>query len=515
MKIKLPKDLKGVKFPQVLSIDMNNFDIDVFLPSLFFTILAQGKGKAKHTNDPKAIMQFIDKLSTHPDLEGFDDVEGRRVLERLVRTALITTSGVGRSHADEQITSIVPYSLLAHKPGFPVESSRHRGADTFIYQALNEQLGAYDNLRQLVKDVFGRGVIIGKAGELGGEYDGTTELDTLTRLSVAFLKGFEPVRPRLNRENDIVGACPGLSKALATDLSCYLRIYHASMPIQAFTHYLLTLINFELFTYTLKLVHAVNTLVHDPATLPPAMHDPVVPSPPPIYIDFTGLANGRSQEMARACVRRDIEAYQQFLSSNLLLRQLHKYVEDLKRLVRRKAVIEQTLQAGLTGPQYLQALLLLWQNPAIGSDIEAEARLDVDIIFRENIDPDDEDSSMAQNQLEAIIATVESDVDQVVNLLVEGQRDDAIRHFIQWYWSTGGLNKDEGILRGSRQSRKSWRYAPTNELLAVLVQVAAARLAPSQQGHEGRGGIQPIRLQEFLTFLDERFGIIVDHPPAP
>ena len=38
MKIKLPKDIVGVKFPRVSIIEMNDFDIDLFLPSLFFTI---------------------------------------------------------------------------------------------------------------------------------------------------------------------------------------------------------------------------------------------------------------------------------------------------------------------------------------------------------------------------------------------------------------------------------------------------------------------------------------------
>src|SRR6266700_757067 len=103
MKIRLPKDIVGVKFSRVCTIDMNSFDIDLFLPSLYFTILAEGRGRARRANDPKAIAQFIDALAQHSALEGFSDFEGRKVLERLVRTALITTGGVGRSHVDEQI----------------------------------------------------------------------------------------------------------------------------------------------------------------------------------------------------------------------------------------------------------------------------------------------------------------------------------------------------------------------------------------------------------------------------
>src|SRR5690242_13503070 len=115
MKIRLPKDIVGVKFLKVCTMEMNNFDIDLFLPALFFTILAEGRGKARQINNPKAIDKFVNSLAQHPALEGFDDSDGRKVLERLVRTALITTGGVGRSGIGEQITSIVPYTLLSYK----------------------------------------------------------------------------------------------------------------------------------------------------------------------------------------------------------------------------------------------------------------------------------------------------------------------------------------------------------------------------------------------------------------
>src|SRR6266852_9157656 len=350
---------------------MNDFDIDVFLPSLFFTILAQGRGRARRANDPKAIAQFINALAQHPALEGFSDLEGRRVLERLVRTTLITTGGVGRYRIEEQITSIVPFSILAHKPGFPVAGGRQRGADTFIYQALRERLGADDELRKFVKMVFGRGVIIGSIPDLGGTYDGEARLDTLTRLSIAFLDGFQNTRPGINRERNISSPCPAFTQELAIDLWRYLFEYYTNMPTQAFTHHLLVLINFELFNYTLKLVNAVNELVQHPDSLPAAMHERAKISPPQLYLDFTESSAGYSQEMAKACVRRDIETYQQFLSSNLLLRQLDIYIEKLRRNPRYRFRIEEVLQPGGSGAEYLQGLLQLRNDPILGRDIAA------------------------------------------------------------------------------------------------------------------------------------------------
>ncbi len=525
MKIKLPKDMKGVKYPRICTIDMNDFDIDLFLPSLFFTILSEGRGKGprakdpkdttKFINEPKDIAKFIDALAQHSSLEGFNDAEGRKVLERLVRTTLIRTGGVGRSARGEQITSIVPYTLLAHKPGFPVEGSRHRGADTFIYQALRERLGADEMLRAFVKMVFGRGVIIGNLSVLGGEYDGQTELDTLTRLSIAFLDGFANTKPGINRDKNIPSPCPALVRELATDLRRYLFVYYDRMPIQAFTGHLLTLINFELFNYTLKLVYAVNELVQNPEDLPLAMRNHYEPSPPQLYLDFTEASSGYSQEMARACVRRDIESYQQFLTSNLLLRQLDQYIEKLKSNPGRKAVIENTLPLGSFGAQYLQGLLQLRNHPAIVLYIGAAANFDVDRIRQENTNEGDENIPDALNWLDTIVGNTEDDVERVVNLLVEGQREDGIDHFIKWYWGVGGMKKSQGALRGSSNNRMSWRYAPTNDLLAVFVQLAAARASTIDKQDEGEQESRQLRLQDFLIFLETRFGILIDRPPAP
>ena len=79
MKVKLPKDLKGTKFPKVFTIEMNDFDIDIFLPTLFHTILAGGRGRVKRTNDPKDIQKYIEALALHPALHDFNDRTGRKV----------------------------------------------------------------------------------------------------------------------------------------------------------------------------------------------------------------------------------------------------------------------------------------------------------------------------------------------------------------------------------------------------------------------------------------------------
>ena len=512
MKVKLPQDLSGMKFEKAFIIEMNDFDVDLFLPALFYTILSQGRGKARRSNDATNIKRYIDSLSTHPNLEGFADPVGRKVLERLVRTTLITTGGVGRGNKGEQITSIVPYTLLAHKAGFPLASSRLRGADTFIYHALRENMNrADDRLQEAITTIFGLGVTIDPLPELGGHYDGKEDLDTLTRLSIAFLDGFQNTRTGLTRERGVMPACPALATELATDLLRFLFAYYQRMPTQAFTYHLQALINFELFNYTLKLVYAINALVQNPYSLPLAMHDTLVVSPPQIYLDFTNDAKSYSQEMAKVCVRRDVESCQQYLSSIVRLRLLDHYAEQLGRNTQRRAMINAILNGATSGPSYLQGLLLLQFEPALAMQIEAQARMDETRIREANRLPREEGQTEEDEEdfawLGEIADTAETDLERVVNLLVEGQKTNAIKSVISWYWGVGGLKKPHGVLRGTPSSRHSWRYAPSNDLLAVLVQVAAARLTP--QGQD----IRPLRLQEFLKFLETHYGILIDRPP--
>lgn len=508
MKIRLPKDLRGLAFPRLLTIELNSFDIDYLLPVLYFRVLASGKQRARVVNDPKLIAESIEKLSQHPALEGFDDADGRRVLDRLVRTELISVGGVGRGRRGEQILTVAPFTILTHKTGFPKESSRVRRVDSFLYQILRDAIGSDDPLRQHFKDVFGRGVKVNPVPDLGGTYDGTTELDTLTRLAIAFLDGFEAVRVGQRGASPEEPACPALARELGKDLLRYVFMYAARMPSQALTYDFRALINLELFVYTLKLVTATNALVQDPRELPPAMQEKTTPSAPQVYLDFTAGADALSRRMATECVRRDIESYQRYLSSSLLVRQLDRYVAGLRRSPQRRGLIDTALGGVTSGPLYLQSLLLLREHSEIWSDIEASARLDEDRIRQEQRSTDGDDATEELEWLDSSLDGVESDVDRVVALVLDGQNTKNLDNVFQWYRAVGGLTKLYGLLEGNLKGRQSWRYAPSNDLLAVLVQLAAVRVIQTDKP-------EPIRLQDFLAFLSDRFGIVVDRPPEP
>lgn len=513
MKIKLPKDLVGTVFPKTFSVELNDIDIDIFLPSFYFKVLGEGKHRFKRTNDGQDIARYLTSLAQHSSLEGATTPEGRRVLERLVRTSLIKTGTVGRAKKGEQILAISPYSILAAKPGFPTESRRQRGADTFIYFALKRKINDRSMLRDVLRTFFGRGVKLAELPSIGGGYDGITELDILSQLTIAFLDGFEETRVGLRGDTDMPPACPRQEQALAEDLVSYLFAYSERMPVQALTAYLKPLINLELFSYSLRLVHAVNALVRDPSQLPAAMGNESEAAPPELYLDFTGRVGSLSHQMAADAVRRDIEAYQQFFGSNLQLRHLDRYAEKLKGSTRHKARTSQLLPSASYGPEYLLAILQLHADPILGPQIESYAYDDYEKIIKVNLGEDAEAQDDEElQQLEGMTAAATSDLEKLIILLDAGQRGKMLGKYLQWFSSVGGINRTDGVLRGVQRNRRSWRYAPGNDLLAVLVQLAAVRLAPPNATGDAKV-MAELSLRDFLGFLERRFGIIIDRPP--
>ena len=50
MRILLPKASKGVKFDLLFTIDMNDFDVEMLLPSLFHLVRTKGRRVGKPIN---------------------------------------------------------------------------------------------------------------------------------------------------------------------------------------------------------------------------------------------------------------------------------------------------------------------------------------------------------------------------------------------------------------------------------------------------------------------------------
>jgi hypothetical protein len=100
-----------------------------------------------------------------------------------------------------------------------------------------------------------------------------------------------------------------------------------------------------------------------------------------------------------------------------------------------------------------------------------------------------------------------SPIDQLTTLLTEGLAAKGLRSQAQWFWSTGGIKKPYGLITGALNSRRSWRYAPSDDLLEAILLVCFTT-------DNGTRRLQRMPIVELLEILRDRFGILVNEPPS-
>lgn len=511
MKLIFPKAIRGLSFERLVAHDMSNFDVRELLPSLFFVIVANGRRSRGRPNDPQDIDGFLDSLVQHERLEGFDDEAGRAMLDRWVRASIIQVSRVGKARRTEQIRYVEPLSLLTYKTGLPRESGRRRRVDLYLYRAMRRSLDrdgvdrAPSALGRIFREAFGREVTIGPAPEYDGSYNGDPNVDLHTLLALCFIDGFAPT-PADKTENALVAdspettpALPDVEQNVGDDLLAFVLAYTDRTSTMALTDALATLINVHLFTGTLKLAYATDELVRD-GGLPVAMRRTAAATPPEIYVDFTRERGSASDELAQACVDRDLEMLGRYYRAFMYLKTLDHAVQTSSR---HREEFE-----GLENPEYLLRL--------VGTSSQLQDRVEflLDAVVEETIKElsDEDTAEQVRRHVRDTIRHCDGDhVDAFARLLAASQEKSLSSSLQKWFWSVGGLRSDHGLLEGNLMGRRRARYVISDQLLAVLVQLAlidrGSELTP-------RGIRSELSLERFLGWLHERFGLIIDRPPA-
>ena len=160
MMFKIPKPSRRTKFDRLLSIELNDFDVERLLPTLFNLVVTRGRNRTSGNNEERTVSEFVEGLSNNPHVKGFDGDE-KEVLELWIRSVALTVGQAGRTKSREKIEFVNPSTLLTYKTGLPKPSSRQRNVPRFLYNAMcNCGLEGSNNERRLniqlwLKEVFG------------------------------------------------------------------------------------------------------------------------------------------------------------------------------------------------------------------------------------------------------------------------------------------------------------------------------------------------------------------------
>lgn len=507
MMFKLPKNLRRTKFDRLLSLEMNDFDVERLLPTLFNLVVARGRNRTSGKNEDKSVTQFVNGLAKNPSVVGFDTPEGRQLLEQWVRAVCLKTGQAGRSASREKIEFVSPVTLLTYKTGLPKPSSRQRNVPRFLYTAMCNAIteGSINerrlNLQHWLKDIFGTGLQMQDSPPYEGRYDGTSEVDIHTLLTLHLLNEFETGAITSHEADEPEPLLGKQAKQAGENVLLLIRGYRDLLPPVFVGRMLMAIINLDLLTYTLRTMSAVATLFRD-GKLPnlSSIDDQAFPE---IYLDATGDRRSQSDSIAKSCVERDLEATGRFFENSLRLFTIHRMRE-----------VSDTLQQqisddpGTSVAQYISRLLKAESSKQVV--VRAESELE-QILQETKVDITSESEIGAfKDELQTRLRR-KSPISVLNEILCENLRPQGVQNIGKWLRGVGGLNRPYGLLLGNVRGPRNWRYVLTDELLRTLVYLNAVEKYRDNV-NEARPSAS-LRLDEFMTWLREKFGIVIDRPP--
>ena len=500
MTIAIPKELRSLEFTELTMVELNDIDVDRVLPHLWELIVKQGR-IARSTTDEGDYDTYLRALAADERLDGFNNDQSIKVLDGWLRSSVVRIGAKGRSHSGSKMDYVLPLTIASYRAGLPKSRSRHRHAETLIYELLLDELGRRgiespeSVLHEKFRRAIGVGVHISPPAAWTASYDGTSDIDINALLSLYFLEQFTQTSAQGKKKAFRGSAVPGATCGLAIDLLDYMAAYGEHLTPSAFIDRLAALISLRLFQLPLRVARSMRHLLKTGEKPDDMRDDASVANPLELYCDFTGVRGSASDELARQCVQRDLEIMRGFLPDRLLLRSLR---EAMAMLGGRDLEIK-----ALPMPDSLVEMVREKDNPLIG----AYAMVKI-----QSIEQETRASGVGtEEDLDLITRTRSSDaltsVEQLTYLLMEGLAGKGLDNQIRWFWSTGGIQKPYGLLAGALNSRRSWRYAPSDDLVFALLLVCFT----STQG----SCIRPeMPIEELLSELHTRFGIVIDRPPT-
>jgi len=486
MKILLPRGMESVTTLQVIPLDLNDTDVERMMTRILELAVKRGRSASSRVNTSE-YEKYLDALANSPQLVGFHDAEGKRILDGWIKAAVVREEKSGRGHAGTHMGFIRPRTIAAYRSGLPKERSRNRRADALAFQSVLLAMGGEDaDLRKvsvLFTDTFGKGVDIGAAPWHQPKYDEKTPIDIEALLTLRFLEGFEGSQHPKDSERNIPPLpVPAAVLPLGKDLVAYLSQYGPKVEVgESFTH-VQAIISLRLFQLPLITARVIRGLLSGDEVK-------ISSNPCEIYCDFTHIKGSESDRISALCVQRDLQIMQTFFRDRILLRELENTAAAAPGLVS-------------PGTQSTAEEKLQWM-----AQLRNDARIQFGIGYRLqeilNMQSGDEERDFVQ---EVLNTPQISNADKLATIVAEANGKRGLMSQISWFHTTGGITKNYGVLAGTLRARTTWRYSLSDEALTSL-------LLRCFTDEAGTRVIPKMTMRKLLDTLENRFGILIDKPP--
>lgn len=501
MTIELPKTVKTYLYRPLTIFTTADTDVDRVLPHLFEACVKGGR-PTRNLTDAEGYLGYRDDLLASPYMVGFDSPDDQSLMDGWLRSCIVDMGHIGKAHTKEQMLAVAPLTLAAYRAGLPKTRSRHRFIDDVGYQLLRAEAArktseeaATGRLREIIKDNIGQGLQIGPAPDWKPELVDPSKLDISALLEFRFLEGFEMGKVReFKSESQVLNSpLPGVTEKMGAMLLAHLLVHSKRLPTAALMSTFASLLALSTFTLSLRINAAGRELLRT-GKAPADMTEPAPKSRLDLYCDFTGGIDDESDKLSRLCVERDLNQLRLAFRDRMTFMIVDKAIERVPAEWERRNTLSQEkrlVQLAALRAHRMVEMFAMSQLYEIAANNPRSS---------ENVTEDE------ANFLDSIQRVDRNELDKLLDVLEFVNQDKATRNTVAWFSSVGGLRKSYGILTGAYQNRRSWRYAPSDELLHVMLLTVFVRNDTTYR--------PTMPLRNVLDELRDRFGILIDQPPA-
>ena len=488
------------RHPRISYLDFKLLEMDRVLTSFLARVWHNGYPSRILRNIELTVEDFVNEFVEHP--EWFADFHNHRdITERWVETHLMDV--VNRGKANQAIAAPRPLHGFTYR----FRNSKHSrpyGADEHLYEMLTharEQRGT--RALEHLKDFFFAG--IDKATH---QVDDTTQIDVETQALLRLMNQVKEDAPdtRKGRES-YPPLCVGASDLLAEDV-LRLLFYQRFMPRSVMVDYLKVLFGFHLALYHLRLIKLLPALVKrrsaDPTCAvlrcpmdPRSATNPHGDCPYRVGL-FLDVANRPGTFTARLAERSADTWYRRipgFVKAYFTVKKLDEFASALAR------------QGKLTRPSdgfaVADVLTLL----------EGMHKSEREPYFKARLANVLEDSGGHTEDLAPEIAQILemglSAFDTYIEVIMAHRGDFHRRYFVECLDALCMKNRPGALITQPRVKNAPRRFILDSRLLEVLLQIAVLRPGGVVGYHT-----EPLRIEEVLLFLRERYGLYIDRLPS-
>ena len=492
---------KQFRLPKVTLLDYKTVEMDRVLTAFFARVYHGGQDSRLTQSGLNTVDKFVAAMLALPDrFRGFD--EHPEIVRAWLETHLLDL--VNRGKANQQVAAPRPLHGYTYRFRNP-KHCRDYGAAQQLYEMLSH---ARNGVGQQALDRL-RGFFFAGVDLATERIDESVVVDVETQALLSSLRP-ETMRqdaPLRDSREAWPPLCVGAADIMADDV-LRLLAYRRVVPRSVLVEYLKILFAFHLALYHLRLLRFLPLLLRRPGEPFPCKGGacPVRPTEPGacqaacpcrigLFLDVANQPDTRARRLAEYSADAHYRRIPGYIRAQFLAKKLDEMAAHL-------------LQLGKI-PAPSGRVLSFWDVLALLDDRWTQER---ELFFGSRLmtltgEAQDADGAL-DPEIEAVVRLGLSDTDKYVEALAAA-RGVFQRGFIVKSLDALSLkNRPGALLAQDRGAGAARRFVLDSRLLEVLLQMAVLRYEPDR-GHVSG----PIRVEDLLGFLRERYGLYIDRLP--